>query len=777
MNMKKIIILASILLVSTSLFAQRDILRYADIEFDLKRFEHAGSQYSKAFNKKKTYYSAKRAAQSYTFIKSYQKAYEWWSKVIAFSETDRSDFIEYARAAILIGKDLKTLNINLSVEERALVYGNIQVPVNNAVEFRPVDRLNKSGSDYGLSTFKSGEYYFVSDRALEEKTEKKSIRLDARKRFSDSETYKMNDRGYHSIFRDTGSGLIAEVKVNLEGVYHLSMPSFFKHGSNQEVVFTAVLKQKSGSQTKTETFPGLYRAQVQQDGSFTDVKGFSFNRQTEYSVMHGTVYENKLYFSSNMPGGNGGFDLYVAEMNGDEIGPAVNLGPKINGPADEVFPFIHNGEIYFSSDRAESLGGLDIYSASLKVNLEVKNMGIPYNSAQDDFAYFVDHSGVKYISSDRGKNESRDDIYSLVFLFDTYKIHVVAPNGESLDGMKDLEIKLFAKDGKDLTQKLKDGKISDLEPGDYALNIRKKGYFTSKMPLNVQMVEGKEKEMTYQLIPIPYKKSIALDTLYYDLDEYTIRSDAAEVLNRTVQLLEEFKDFGLKITSHTDSRASDQYNVVLSKKRSLSASEYLIKKGISEERLSLDWRGKLEPVNTCVDGVECPDVLHEKNRRSILTLDLYPDVNTDYELPIGVNTEQELMEFLKKRIQAVKDSLRFSANPQFTVQNRKSDLIDTALHRDSNLNGAVKILDESDLVGYHLIYESWETESMAVKRAGELMKEINTSVHIIPPTKNVNDPYRLAIAKYQSFDEVNKAINKVRKKYKNNQIWMLELHQ
>lgn len=825
-KMKKIVVLLSILLVSTGALAQRNLLRYADIEFNLKRYEHAGSQYAKAFQTKKTYYAAKRAAQSYDYIQSYEKAYEWWSKVIDFEQSDRSDYISFARATILSGRDLQKSSIVLSEQERTLVYGNASIPMNKGIEFRPLERYNQSGSDYGLSTVKDGEYYFVSDRAIQANTQKKSLRLDARKRMSTQERYRLNDRGYHGIFRDSGNGSIAPVSVDLDGVYHLSMPSFFKQkdvkDSKQEVIFTAVLRQKqSRKSTITEAYPALYRAEVDEDGSFVRVSSLPFNQPKTYGVMHGIVHDNKLYFSSNMPGGSGGFDLYYAELIGDAYGPAVNLGSLINGPANEVFPYIHQNELYFSSDRSESLGGLDIYTTNLNLQSKVRNMGIPYNSKQDDFGYFVDGAGEKYISSDRGKSESRDDIYSLVMLYDRYKMRVMTEGGGILDGSQDLELKILGADGKELSMKMIDGKVSELEPGDYTVSIKKKGYFPAKVPLKVRGGEGKEQEVNYTLIPIPYKQVIAIDTIYYELDKHAIREDAALKLNVASDVLGLFKDFGMNITSHTDSRASDAYNERLSKKRAQSAAKYLKNKGVDENVMTLEWRGRKELVNPCGVGVDCPELLHEQNRRSILSLQLYPDVNKDYELPEGltyITSTEQLIEFFRKKIIAAKDSLRAGQKVEEKVtqkpiqkleekptqkvedgvaqirkkenpsenksqvlapkveQKTKDELKPNKATKYSSdtTNASVVLVNESNRGGYYLVQESWETEQVAVRRADELSKELNTLVYLIAPLQDKSTHYKLAIAKYESYEEVHKIINKMREKYKNKKMWMLD---
>ena len=652
-NMKKLVLAISLLLVAEGLFAQRNLLRYADIEYELKRFEHAGAQYEEAFSLKQTYYSAKRAAESFTFIKSYQKAFEWWGKTITFNESDRADYLSYARSAVQAGKSLSELGIQIHENEKPLVYSGVVVPEDETIVFRKLEKYNGSGSDYGLVQDLAGRNYFVSDRGITDRTVKKPLRLDMRRRFSGQDRYRMNDRGFHRIYRDHVD-MISEVDIDLEGVYHLSMPSFYQNKGQNEVVFTAVLRDRQGRKNKShDVFPGIYRAQVDANGKFGRVEGLSFNKLSQYSVMHGFVFGERLYFSSDMPGGFGGFDLYFAEIKDGGFGPAVNLGPKVNGPSNEVFPYIFDNSLYFSSDRTSGLGGLDIYTIDAGLISELKNMGKPFNSPQDDFAFFVDNTGLQYISSDRGMSESRDDIYSIAYLLDRYRLRVFAENGERLDGMEDLYFKLIGPDGTEIPLKLEDGRIGSLREGDYFVEIQRKGFFPTRVPLKALVPDGKEKVVDYKLVPIPYGKMLAIDTVYYDLDRYNIRPDAAEVLDKAYALLNEFPDFNLNITSHTDARASFAYNEKLSQNRSNSASSYLKGKGVAGERISQGWKGEIQPVNPCSDGVDCPESMHDKNRRSILSLELFPDRDFDYQLPPGldhVESTEGLMEALSRMV-------------------------------------------------------------------------------------------------------------------------------
>lgn len=784
-RMKNFIFIYLMLLVSNGAFGQRNMLRYADVEFDLKRFEHAGSEYSKAYSKKKSYYAAKRAAESYTAIKSYEKSFDWWLKVVEFPESDRTDYMAYATARILSGRDINDSKFVLTSYELDLVYKGLNVPIDNGIKFIPLDRYNMAGSDYGIRSGRKGEFYFVSDRALEGETEKKSIRLDLRKRFSEQDHYQMNDRGFHGIFKDSENGEILPVTVDLEDVFHLSLPSFFEKGSKREVIFTAVLREKVEQKNKIELYPGLYRANVDEKGNFVSTVALPFNDLSKYSVMHGFVFENRLYFSSDMPGGFGGFDLYSSELKEDGYLEAKNLGPVVNTEANEVFPFVHKGVLYFSSDRLDGLGGLDIYSGELSLSSPVKNMGIPYNSNQDDFAYFEDESGKKYISSDRSNGESRDDIY---IMRDNLKLRVWKENGEEVKEVPDLTLKFKNKEGVDRSVYWKSGKVDGVEEDEGILQVSRKGYFPAKFTLDPRELVS---EFTYKMIPIPYNKVLALDTIYYDLDAYAIRADAIDVLEKSAQFLKIFPDFGLNITSHTDSRASKSYNERLSKRRSQSVSKFLTQSGIDADRISMDWRGNMEPLNPCTSYVDCPEYLHEKNRRSVLSLEMFSDLNRDYDLPKGidrVNSTEELIFQLRKNLYSVFDSLM--GNPKNTRQFEQEVTVNQIPKKiNSNTTPVLEaksakevvlgiedvvIVSEAELGSFFVIYESINSKSSALSRAEVLSKEKDTIVYVIPPFGGNQLNYRLGIAKYSNLAEANLGKEKLKVKHKNDQIWVLE---
>jgi outer membrane protein OmpA-like peptidoglycan-associated protein len=476
----------------------------------------------------------------------------------------------------------------------------------------------------------TGNTYLVSDRGLESESEKNPLRFDIKRAFSEKELDGLNDRGYHLILVEKDGALTPAIQA-AEEFHHVSMPAFFKIGESQEVIFTAVLREdKARLGQTTESYPGLYRAEVQADGSFEKIQALPFNEPSSYSVMHAFVDQNILYFSSDGQGGFGGFDLYQVPLLEEGYGSVFNLGSNVNGPRDEVFPFVKDDVVYFSSNRFEGLGGLDIYKASQLGKGRPMNLGKVYNTPQDDFGYFMDADGNQFLSSDRGMSESRDDIYSGKYLYDYYKFQVFGKDSTLLTGKMEMELK--SKDGTSVgLDKLEAGLIAELAQGEYFLEIKKEGYLTARVPLVATLPDGTLKVTDIVLEPIPVIAEnetarsstpvlLAEDKIYFDLAAYNIRKDGEKVLGHAVALLEKYPFLRLKIDSDTDSRGSTNYNERLSKNRSMEVFFYLKNQGIAAERMEIDWHEESRIANRCGDGEACSDEQHQANRRSVLTL-------------------------------------------------------------------------------------------------------------------------------------------------------------
>lgn len=366
-----------------------------------------------------------------------------------------------------------------------------------------------------------------------------------------------------------------------------------------------------------------------------DIVAFPFNSDS-YSVGHPTVSKDGkiLIFTSDMPGGSGGTDLYYSVRLDEKSdwGRPVNLGRKINTEGDEAFPYFdEDNTLYFSSNGLAGLGGLDVFSVKLKDLRPVgspQNLGAPFNSPYDDFGVAKTSELTGYLSSNRAGN---DNIYSFVkkefgiilkgVVTDAStglplkSATVILRNGDkeevlTLNDKGEFRKPLMKDTGYELSGKLKDYLPERRYVGTDGINKDSVIF----VPLKLKGTNDAQKFVIDHCDSL--KKVFALQNIYYDLDKYFIRADAEADLNHVVALMNKYPDIELVTKSHCDSRASESYNRVLSLRRGESAKAYLVKKGIAPTRVSVQYFGKSRLVNGCTDGVPCSEAEQQMNRRT-----------------------------------------------------------------------------------------------------------------------------------------------------------------
>ena len=368
------------------------------------------------------------------------------------------------------------------------------------------------------------------------------------------------------------------------------------------------------------------------DASWSKATELKLTRDTLSTFAHPAVSPDGqwLYFCSNMPGGLGGYDIWRVRLTTSGVGGVENLGAPINTPGNEMFPtFRPNGDLYFSSDGHEGLGGLDIYIAKIISNeeLEIRNYdnpaspdstaesnynssffisnssfkishpGYPLNSQGDDFG--MTFEGLKnqgYFSSNRGDGKGWDHIYSFynpeiiqtvtgwVYEQDGYEL----PQGQVyMVGNDGTNLKLSVKGDGSFTQEIKAGV-------DYVFLGTCKGFLNHQEQLHVEPVT-KSEEYTLQFPLASITAPVLIDNIFYDFDKATLRPESAEALDQLVKLLNENPHVTIELSAHTDYKGSDQYNERLSQRRAESVVKYLIEHGIASDRLTPKGYGEGKP--------------------------------------------------------------------------------------------------------------------------------------------------------------------------------------
>lgn len=381
----------------------------------------------------------------------------------------------------------------------------------------------------------------------------------------------------------------------------------------------------------------LYRAE-NVEGKWTNIVELPFNSD-QFNTAHPALSsdENTLYFSSDRPGGFGESDLWKVAIDGENYGEPVNLGEEINTEKRETFPFISGRELYFSSNGRVGLGGLDLYGTQIKSNGFglVQNLGRPFNTVDDDFAFYIDSSTQSgFLSSNREGGQGNDDIYWFtqnrpldLNCDQELQVKVVDAHSGALieDATVTLSDKMYNEQGVSNDYVSPSYRFHhSYDCGDvYRLKAEKEGYITQEIEVSLPYESGITKaEIVLAPEKIPFKegddlfKVLNLNPIYFDLDKYNIRPDAALELAKVFAVLEEYPEMEIDIRSHTDSRASHRYNETLSSNRAKSTAQWLIDNGINRNRLTWKGYGENQLVNGCADGVDCSEAEHQMNRRS-----------------------------------------------------------------------------------------------------------------------------------------------------------------
>ncbi len=318
--------------------------------------------------------------------------------------------------------------------------------------------------------------------------------------------------------------------------------------------------------------------------------------------------ELTLYFVSDMEGsmktseGKNSKDIWMVsrtDANG-KWGTAENLGSPINTAGDEVFPYVHpDGSLYFSSNGHIGMGGLDIFLArkNASAQWQVENLKYPVNSSADDFGItFMSEQESGYFSSSR-KGKGNDDIYSFLLPPLKFSIVGVVKNEKTDEIIPEATIKSIASDGITLDTKTgKDGIFRfTLKPGtDYVFIAEKPGFLKGKERQSTKGV-AQSTEFKTEIYLASTETSIQVENIFFDLDKADLRPESMVSLDKLVETLNDNPNIVIELGSHTDSRATDEYNMDLSFRRAQSVVNYLIEKGIAKDRLVAKGYGETTP--------------------------------------------------------------------------------------------------------------------------------------------------------------------------------------
>ncbi|MDQ6527941.1 OmpA family protein [Flavobacterium sp. LHD-85] len=634
-------------------------IKYADKKYEEYAYADAIKVYETLVSDQTTDQGIiQRLANSYYFNGELKSALKWYEQLFVINENQEAEYLyRYAQSLKSAGdyrksdEILQKFNQKATAEKRAdLIRSDknyLEDIKENSGRFQIADAgVNSRYSDYGSVVY-NNKIVFTSARDTGGVV-KANFQW----------TNRSFSRLYTADLMPDGSVGKPELLVKRKkDNFNESSPIFTKDGRTMYFTRNNFTDGKRRSNDKNVTLLKLYKAELI-DNIWQNIKELPFNSD-QYSTAHPalSVDEKTLYFASDMPGTLGQSDIYKVAINEDgTFGTPENLGPAINTEARETFPFISgDNELYFASDGRPGLGGLDIFASRIKANGsydEVLNVGEPVNSKQDDFAFSIDSkSRSGYFSSNRENGLGLDDIYRFTEtrrLVCEQNLSGTVTDAETNEILANTSLTLFNEKfdpvGTITTDEKGNYIFPDLRCGKkYTIRTAKDDYNAKEVAVTILREKGETtqfislnkvfKPLVAKTVAIkktvisPVKigsirvgadiaKLLNLPMNFFDLGKATIKKTSEPQLMKVVNLLNEYPTMKLDIRSHTDSRSSSESNQILSEKRAQSTKNWLIQKGISEDRLTAKGYGETQLVNKCADGVKCTEKQHMQNRRS-----------------------------------------------------------------------------------------------------------------------------------------------------------------
>ena len=568
--MKKVVFIGVIVLLAKLAIAQEQpgIKQQADKLFERYEYFKSLNHYLKLDKGSNTNVQVlERIADCYFNIDRYEEAEPFYARVMLSPKANTISHYHYAETLLRnqkfeeakqqfqygLSADTARLKLKLATCDSAMAW----IKISSGFKIKNEKDCNTEFSDWGLTPVGKIGYIFMSDRRVYEED-------------ADNRTGNNWFKLYQSVINDTRASdlpLASEDETIFNNTYHAGPMALNKTADTAYITVTTELapKQINLDERGPKSMQKFYTRRLQlviackKNGGWVVVSSFPYNDVQKYSLGDAALSaDGKLiYFTSDMPGGQGKADLWYCEKQSDGTwGKPINCGKTINTAEDEAFPTIGgDGTFYFSSKGLPGMGGFDIYKTKGEKARwgTPENLKYPLNSTSDDFYLTTRDGATGYLSSNRAGGRGSDDIYSFIYKPDT------------------------------IPQK----RITQTDT-------------PKKTPVK----------------PVLVSVGMGLYKIYYDLDKSDIRPDAAAELDKLVIVLQQHPTLKIELSSYTDSRASEQYNLALSQRRANAAVAYLLKKGISEIRLVARYYGKNNLVNNCGDNAECTEAMHQLNRRT-----------------------------------------------------------------------------------------------------------------------------------------------------------------
>ncbi len=614
--MRNLYVTLSFVMVSGILSAQNQNTKTADKLFDRYEYVDAAKEYLKlAEGSKADNYVYKQLAESYYNVFNTKEAVKWYAKVVE-QKQDAETYYKYAQMLKAEGnfkeadKQMQQFAQLAPNDQRAKTFvsnPNYLPELKGQTKLYDIAKSDVSSdkTDFGAVLTNDNNVYFASAR----NTSKRNSNF--------------NDEPYLDIYKATynANGTISDAVAvdNLNTRWHDGPASITNDGNTMYYGSESFNeKEFTKDKAKNSKFGKIYLYKATKEGDkWANSKPLPFNNK-EYDVRNPSISKDgkTLYFSSNMPGGFGGEDIWKVSVNGDEYGTPENLGAKVNTEANESFPFITDDNIlFFSSNGKQGFGGLDVFKIDLNKGTEAINVGEPVNTSKDDFAFTYNATKkVGFFSSNR---DGVDNIYKADPVCNVQALVRVkdAKTGKVIEGATVLLVDEKQKTVSNQTTALNGETLTGVLCNTaYSAQVSKQGYesgvFEVAKAENEQVVV---EALLTPIMPIITEKEVILQPIFFEFNKSNITAEGAAELDKLVMVMNEYPNMVIFAKSHTDSRGSDKYNMNLSDRRAKSTVQYLISKGIAKDRISGQGFGESEPKVACKP---CTEEQYAQNRRS-----------------------------------------------------------------------------------------------------------------------------------------------------------------
>ena len=620
------------------------MIETAEASMEIPDYYTALEWYENAYKEEKNPDVAMKIADLQIKIRDFLRAEKWLQKIVEKDQGEKYPVAVYQYAQVLkingkYDEAIEAFNFfaGLNVPDSLLAMADNEVAgIQLAVQSKPpIDLVvenagrgvNYSYTDASPFLASDGKLYFASMRT------KEIITLNGKEGDYYLKIY-TSDKGKSG---DWDPAKTLPEKINAPG-YHTGNPSITADGARMFFTRAELTGNELGA---SKIFMSENKAQNW--GAPVELKGINGNYIAKEPMPGELFGKEVLFFSSDMAGGFGGFDLYYSSRIADDTYDIpVNLGSTVNSPGDEITPFFLKNKLYFSSTGQPGLGCYDIFRSDWdgKDWGKVENLGAGYNSSYDDFSFTVNEEGkLGFLVSNRPDEESHslkgktccDDIYQ--FHIRDIVIDLLTSVYDGTTPILGAKVTLFevsnGKTGKskELVQdKNHDFQFALDQDKAYKVLVEHDNYKPAEFEFNtVGLVDKSTVRRSVKMVKKPDDKTtetvtineqIRLNNIYYDFDDDKILTDAEQDLQFLVDLMKQYPDMEIELSSHTDAQGNDDYNQKLSQRRAQSAKNWMVAHGINAKRIDAVGYGESQILNDCINGVDCTDDEHRVNRRT-----------------------------------------------------------------------------------------------------------------------------------------------------------------